>query len=162
VTTPPGPGWYPDPSGGPDKKYWNGEQWLAPTVNANRRSAGGAFFVILVIGLGIFFGAHACKSDPAQDAKDTADGAYIGDLDARGVPTGITNGTNGATLGRDVCTDLGAGSAADTKVLQVANLQINLMDEFTVPQAEMIVYWAVRDLCPQYASQAQDHWKDGS
>ena len=168
MTTPPStPGWYPDPSGAPGKKYWNGQQWLAPTANGKRSaSSGGVFFVILVIGLAVFFGSRACKSDPAQDAardaKDKADGEYIGDLDARGVPTGVTNGTSGATLGHAVCDDLGKGSAADEKVMQVANLQLNHMDQFTTPQAEMIVFWAINDLCPQFSNQMQEHWKDGS
>lgn len=78
------------------------------------------------------------------------------------MPTGVTNGTAGAQLGHAVCTDLGTGSLADNKVLQVANLQLNHMDEFTVPQAEMIVFWAINDLCPQYSSQMQQHWKDGA
>jgi TM2 domain-containing membrane protein YozV len=25
----PAPGWYPDPSGGPGQKYWDGHEWLA-------------------------------------------------------------------------------------------------------------------------------------
>ena len=24
------PGWYPDPSGGPGQRYWDGQQWQAP------------------------------------------------------------------------------------------------------------------------------------
>lgn len=102
-----------------------------------------------------------CQPSPVDAAKNQADGTYLGDLDARGVPTGITNGAP-PELGHAVCTDIGAGSDAGAKLLQVANLQLNHMDQFTTPQAEMIVYWAVKDLCPQYSSQLQDHWKDGS
>jgi type IV pilus biogenesis protein CpaD/CtpE len=94
-------------------------------------------------------------------STDDADGRYIGDLDARGVPTGPTNGAP-PDLGHAVCTDLGSGSDAGAKVMQVANLQLNHMAQFTLPQAEMIVYWAVTDLCPQYASQLRDEWKTGS
>jgi hypothetical protein len=36
------------------------------------------------------------------------------------------------------------------------------MDQFTTPQAEMIVFWAINDLCPQFSNQMQEHWKDGS
>jgi hypothetical protein len=69
---------------------------------------------------------------------------------------------HGATLGHAVCDDLGKGSAADEKVMQVANLQLNHVDQFTTPQAEMIVFWAINDLCPQFSNQMQEHWKDGS
>jgi hypothetical protein len=24
------PGWYPDPNGGPEQRYWDGQQWQAP------------------------------------------------------------------------------------------------------------------------------------
>lgn len=27
----PAPGWYPDPSGGPGQKYWDGQQWQSNT-----------------------------------------------------------------------------------------------------------------------------------
>jgi hypothetical protein len=31
----PAPGWYPDPSGGPGQKYWDGQQWQAdPAASA--------------------------------------------------------------------------------------------------------------------------------
>jgi TM2 domain-containing membrane protein YozV len=28
----PAAGWYPDPSGGPGQRYWDGQQWQAPAV----------------------------------------------------------------------------------------------------------------------------------
>lgn len=119
--------------------------------------------MVILAALGGFAGcAYMLHSSPAEDTTNHADGTYIGDLEARGVPTGASNGTRGAELGRAVCTDLGDGSQADNKVMQVANLQLNHMDEFTVGQAEMIVYWAVTDLCPAHASQLQQHWRDGT
>ena len=36
------------------------------------------------------------------------------------------------------------------------------MDQSTTPQAEMIVYWAVTDLCPEHASQLRDRRKNGT
>ena len=42
----PTPGWYPDPSGGPGQKYWDGDQWQSspPAVaNAGVAPYGGAY-----------------------------------------------------------------------------------------------------------------------
>lgn len=34
TTQPPAPDWYPDPSGGPGRKYWDGQQWHADVPTA--------------------------------------------------------------------------------------------------------------------------------
>jgi hypothetical protein len=82
---------------------------------------------------------------------------------SRGVPIGITTGTSGATLGHTVCTDIGNRSAADAKVLRVANLQLSTTwISPPSPRAEMIVFWAINDLCPQFSNQIQEHWRDGA
>jgi len=36
------------------------------------------------------------------------------------------------------------------------------MDQSTTPQAEMIVNWAVTDLCLEHGSQLRDHRKNGT
>lgn len=111
-----------------------------------------------VVSVGVALAA-AVVIAPVAYADNQADGAFIMHLEKRGVPTGLTNGTMGAKLGHAVCDDIKAGSQASSKVLQIANL--NDADEFTVPQAEEIVYWAITDLCPDEMSQRQDHWRDG-
>ncbi|HET9118456.1 MAG TPA: DUF2510 domain-containing protein [Pseudonocardiaceae bacterium] len=35
--TPPPPGWYPDPEGGPDQRYWNGGRWQSQERSAKHR-----------------------------------------------------------------------------------------------------------------------------
>lgn len=115
----------------------------------------------IIAALAAVLALAGCASSPADDAKDLADGKYLTDLDARNVPTGVTNGAP-PELGHAVCADLGDGSAADGKVMQVANLQLGNVDQFTISQAEEIVYWAVTELCPQYSSQLQTHWRDGA
>lgn len=35
--TPPPPGWYPDPEGGSDQRYWNGSQWQRQAPSAKHR-----------------------------------------------------------------------------------------------------------------------------
>lgn len=115
---------------------------------------GAAFAAVLLLA--------GCASTPADDAKMASEGKYLTDLDVRGVPTG---GPNGAPpkLGHAICNDIGSGSAASAAVLQVANLQLGgNADVFTTPQAEEIVYWAVTELCPQYSSQVQAHWRNGT
>lgn len=116
-----------------------------------------ALVVMLVVSLA------ACAPVVTHDADsgNLADGKYLGDLGARGVPTGVTNGAPPG-LGHAICTDMAGGSTAPTKLMQVANLQQNHQDQFTLQQAEMIVYWAVTELCPQYSSQLQDTWADGT
>lgn len=96
----------------------------------------------------------------SSDNSNPADGKYIGDLQARGVSTSQTDGAPPG-LGHAICDDLGKGSTAPAKLMQVANLQLNHKDQFTMPQAEIVVYWAVTELCPKYAGQLQDPWKDG-
>jgi hypothetical protein len=96
----------------------------------------------------------------APSAHANADGQYISDLEARGVPVGVTNGVPPA-LGHAICQDLDAGGYAGSKVFEVANLQLNGQDQFTLMQAEEIVYWAVTDLCPSHSSELKPYWRDG-
>lgn len=103
--------------------------------------------------------AAALASCDASGA-DLADGRYLNDLDARGVPTGATNGAP-PELGHAICTDLDAGATAAGKLGQVDGLQLGHSDQFTRPQAEVIVYWAVTELCPQHAAELPDSWRDG-
>lgn len=121
-----------------------------------------ALAVTLVVGGFIAYSLfHTDAAASQQGTVDLADGKYISDLEARGVPTGQLDGTAGAKLGHAVCDDLGT-STATAKVLQVAALQQGNVDQFTTPQAEEIVYWAVTELCPQFSSQLQAHWRDGA
>jgi len=41
MTTPSKPGWYPDPGGGPKKRYWDGTEWRTdqPSPKLERRRA---------------------------------------------------------------------------------------------------------------------------
>jgi hypothetical protein len=110
----------------------------------------------LLVG-GVF--AAIVASIPAAHADNQADGAFVMHLEKRGIPTGFTNGTAGAKLGHAVCDDLKNGKVAANTVIQIANF--NDGDQFTEPQAEEIVYWAITDLCPDQISQRQDHWRDG-
>jgi len=106
----------------------------------------------LAVGAAVVFTATA--------HADSGDGKYLGDLDARGVPTGITNGA-APGLGHAICNELDGGTTAPSVLMEVANLQLNDKDEFTLIQAEEIVYWAVTDLCPSHSSGLQPYWRDG-
>jgi hypothetical protein len=69
---------------------------------------------------------------------------------------GMINGETQKTLGDAVCGDLHKGNAAANEVIGVSND----MHE-TMSQAEVVVYWAITDLCPDQVGQRQDHWRDG-
>lgn len=68
MTTPPPPqppaGWYPDPSGGPGQKYWNGEAWsdvpapespAAPAAKELR--SGNKLFLLIMVPIVVFVAA---------------------------------------------------------------------------------------------------------
>jgi Protein of unknown function (DUF732) len=69
---------------------------------------------------------------------------------------GMINGETQKTLGDAVCGDLHKGNAATNEVIGVSND----MHE-TMSQADVVVYWAITDLCPDQVGQRQDHWRDG-
>ena len=90
---------------------------------------------------------------------DSADDQFIADISARGVPTSPSP----APVGHGICTDLGAGKNAGYELFELSNLKADGEDQpyYTLIQAEIITYWAVTDLCPQYSSQLQPYWRDG-
>jgi Protein of unknown function (DUF732) len=69
----------------------------------------------------------------------------------------VFNAETGQTLGDAVCGDLRKGTAGANEVIGVSN-----DGDLKMSQAEVIVYWAINDLCPDQMSQRQDHWKNGS
>jgi hypothetical protein len=62
----------------------------------------------------------------------------------------------GNKLGGAVCKDIHNGNAAASEVIGVTNDA-----HWTESQAEIVVYYAITDVCPDLLSQRQDHWKDG-
>ena len=66
---------------------------------------------------------------------------------------------DGRTLGDAVCADLHDGKAAANEVIGVSNDVTSLNG--SMAKAEVAVYWAITDLCPDQMSQRQDHWRDG-
>ncbi len=62
------------------------------------------------------------------------------------------------TLGDAVCADLHKGNAAANEVIGVANDVTALHGSMS--QAEVVVYWAITDLCTDEMGQRQDHWRD--
>lgn len=83
------PGWYPDPDGGPTRKYWDGETWRGgvPDKRKPRGNAGRIVLALVVIALGI--GIASAKHGenrhddggcgdlgPTCDATPKVDGMY--------------------------------------------------------------------------------------
>jgi hypothetical protein len=112
----------------------------------------GAIAIVTVIVAGA-----SCSSDRSNNLGD-ADGKFLADLKLRGVPTGVPNGAN-AELGHTACKDIQNGAAGGDIVIEIANL--DEASKFTRPQAEVIVYWAIADLCPEHVAQREQHWRDG-
>jgi hypothetical protein len=88
---------------------------------------------------------------------------YMADVDQHG---GLTTSQvftvkdgNGTTLGDAVRADLKQGRAAANEVTDVADEVTSLNG--SMAKAEVAVYWAITDLCPDQMSQRQDHWRDG-
>jgi hypothetical protein len=84
---------------------------------------------------------------------------FLTHVGARGVDQGAVATTDGKSIGDAVCADLASGTVAANSVLGVTNMKGGTFNE---SQAEVIVYWAVTDLCPDKSSQLQAHWRDGS
>jgi len=114
---------------------------------------------------GINSGGDCITTDDVDMSTDDAESLYLAALYARGVPAAPPDPLQimivAWHLGHAVCSDIKNGSNAGAKVMQIASLQLNGKDQFTLPQAEEIVYWAITDLCPDQMSQRQDHWRDG-
>jgi len=85
---------------------------------------------------------------------------YMADVDHHGGLTAFQSfEPDGRTLGDAVCADLHKGNAAGNVVIGVANDVTSLQG--SMAKAEVAVYWAITDLCPDQMSQRQDHWRDG-
>jgi uncharacterized protein DUF732 len=116
--------------------------WLAAVV-----------LVAAIAGIGVW--SVVAHTDRGADHEH----AYVQHLRERGVPIGNTGGAP-PDFGHAVCTDIAGGEAGASAVSRIAN--INKGTQFTGPQAEVIVYWAIADLCPDQSAQSQDRWKDGT
>jgi hypothetical protein len=107
--------------------------------------------VAATIAIGTAAPAHALSD---QQRK------FVADVIQRGVNgDSMINSETQQTLGDAVCTDLHKGNAAANEVIGVANDFTALHGSMS--QAEVVVYWAITDLCTDELGQRQDHWRDG-
>lgn len=95
---------------------------------------------------------------PAHAATDKQI-RFMSDVDQHGGLSASQVYNGKITLGDAVCDDLHKGNAAANEVIGVAN-DVDALHG-SVPKAEVVVYWAITDLCPDEMSQRQDHWRDG-
>jgi hypothetical protein len=85
-----------------------------------------------------------------QDAEDK----FAADVDEHGVPMSKVIGPDDS-LGDAVCKDMQKGTSPYDAVVAVSNNQV------TLPQAMVIVYWAVKDLCTdQDGPGVHEFWRD--
>jgi hypothetical protein len=111
--------------------------------------------VFIAVAVPISIGlAGSAQATSDQQIKFMADVNQHGGLTTSQVFT-VKDG-NGTTLGDAVCGDLHKGEAAANSVIGVSNIM-----HMPMSQAEVVVYWAITDLCPDEMSQRQDHWRDG-
>ncbi len=96
---------------------------------------------------------------PAQAFSDQQRN-FVADVTQRGVNgDSVMNDATQQTLGDAVCSDLNKGTPAENEVNGVARAVMAVHG--SMPQAEVIVYWAITDLCPDQMNQRQDQWRDG-
>jgi hypothetical protein len=147
-------GWSPNPAVEGRQPYWDGQSWTTPPRNKPKVKWIAVVAVLTAIG-GIGVWSAMAHTDRGADHEHD----YLQHLSERGVPTGIAGGAR-PDFGHAVCKDIAGGEAGASAVIRIANL--NKGAQFTGPQAEMIVYWAIADLCPDQSAQSQNRWKDGT
>lgn len=95
--------------------------------------------------------AYADSHDPNPKIR------WAVDVQDHGGPSsGIFNGLTGQTLGDAVCADLKQGNSGANEMIGVAN-----DSHLSTAQAEIVVYWAITDLCTDQMSKRSDSWRDG-
>ena len=64
------PGWYPDPSGAPTRRYWDGKQWAPPPPPPRRNNTGGKVLLFSLLGVVLLFGGCAALVVIGSAAQD--------------------------------------------------------------------------------------------
>ncbi len=116
-------------------------------------------WILAVAALAALGGIAAWTAIAHTDRGADREHDYVQHLRQRGVPTGSTGGAP-PDFGHAVCQDIAGGQPGAGAVTRIANLAGGT--RFTRPQAEMIVYWAITDLCPDQSAQTQNRWRDGT
>ncbi len=100
-----------------------------------------------------------CATGTTATTAEKADGQFTSHVGARGVPTSPSP----RSVGHYICQNLDSSSNAGSELFALSNLKVDHEHQphFTLKQAEIITYWAVSDLCPQYTSQLEPNWRDG-
>ena len=94
-------------------------------------------------------------ASPAHAQPNSQQSKWETDVKAHGGPAnGMWNPQAGKTLGDAVCAELGTGKTAPTVVTEVSN-----QGHLPTAQSQVIVYWAITDLCPNQMSQRVDAWQ---
>jgi hypothetical protein len=116
----------------------------------------------IAIGVSMLLAASISLAGPALATTDQQN-RFMADADSHGGLTTsqvftVQNG-QGTTLGDAVCNELHGGAVGANEVIEVANQVDSLKGSMS--QSEVVVYWAITDLCPDQIGQRQDHWRDG-
>jgi hypothetical protein len=176
---PPSAAWHPDPAGSGRMRYFNGTHWTNDYADAAQPSASsprrrgrvwrwwllGAAPLLVVIPLGVyvvwnpFHDTHFAYSDDVQEhSRDT------------GVAFCVTSQSSYCVRrvrarGDSICAALRGGAAGPQEVAKVAALvsqEARASALVSQKVSEVMVYWAITDLCTDQMSKRQDQWRDGN
>lgn len=73
--TTPAPGWYPDPSGTPGQRYWDGAQWGPGMPQPKKSNAGKVALIVIASIVGVFilmFGGCAALFSSSMDSVSSS------------------------------------------------------------------------------------------
>jgi hypothetical protein len=108
MTTLPPPGWYPDPSGAPGTRYWDGRRWAATAAPPPKKNNAllivgvvGGVFALLIVGLLILGAIGSSLHDKKPAAPGATPSFPIPTVPSK-LPTPSTPSTPTASIGQEV------------------------------------------------------------
>jgi hypothetical protein len=167
MTAPLPPGWYPDPSGAPGQRYWDGYAWhnaiparpgpVAPKTPTNWKALGimaGALVALIMVASiigGLTGGGENDKNTSAtttQQHRTDEELAFLVALNlSKDAPQFDVDDEDAVRLGHTVCLYLDQPDAS------IPSAIFGLKDyrpEFSSEQAAFFVGTAVAQLCPEH------------
>jgi hypothetical protein len=94
------------------------------------------------------------QAPPVRDEAAAGESQFQADIQAHGVPDSIATPPG---LGEDACDSVKNGQAPANWAMQMTNPP----QDFTIMQSLVIVYWAIKDLCPDQSGKGvQDFWQN--
>ena len=117
--------------------------------------------LLTALSLGLAASAVGACHPHLQQPVNYQQRRYMFDVEQHGGLTAaqVLNSETRQTLGDEVCAELHEGKSAGNEVRRVVSSVSGLHGY--MPKAEVAVYWAITDMCPDVMNQRQDRWRDG-